>query len=569
MVNKDAVLKKHVLEIINNCRFDGLVVDKEIHLNLSGETDPTTGQLRDDREIDVVARFSFAGKQVVLLFECENTRKTDGFRADFKQYPAVLAAFESKPSKVSVLPKSGGSAIQTKHLRGVDVFALCFVYSDILPAAGHATALRAAQEFRYNIWNDTAVQYFRKVTSVLKDWCQFDLLRDFGLSLEPEATMTIPAIAIRQKTTDMYLGAIHPGQLLKIGYVVRRASEKKYAYQRMLSKQRIEDIGKFIISDAGEAILPNAVIAAFDDDKTVQKALKFDPDKSQLTVPRNYCSLWIIDGQHRAFGFVGTPYQHWSEHKHDRFDLPIIIFASLPQEIQTKTFININYHQKRIKTELLCDLATLTKDLSHRLTWASLLGEELKDATDSPLKDLIKVTELHAGRPLSLGAVVQYGLLETLLGYKYVSKAYGGPLYLYAPFRVAKPFDEDQNQQAFKKQVSLLKQFLRALKKNTQKSDEMRDPWRNLHDYALLKPTGINASFLVLSKILGVNPHPYNDLDDILKPLRRMSFKRDRVRKMGGGWQGFRALANAMITKINSAQSKAHQLSTYGKKDKI
>jgi DNA sulfur modification protein DndB len=127
--------------------------------------------------------------------------------------------------------------------------------------------------------------------------------------------------------------------------------------------------------------------------------VKYNEQTKSLTIPLKYCCAWIIDGQHRAFGFLGTQYEEWTQDKYEPFNLPIVLFKSLEQVVQTETFININYNQKRIKSDLLCDLFTLTRDLQHRLTWVSLLGHEVNDRSASPLRDQVRISELHGGRP--------------------------------------------------------------------------------------------------------------------------------------------------------------------------
>jgi len=366
----------------------------------------------------------------------------------------------------------------------------------------------------------------------------------------------------------MYLGCIHPGQLLKIAYVVRRASQKTYAYQRLLNKDRINAIGEFISSPSPQAFLPSAVIAVFDSDSQVRASLKYDAEKQELTVPLMYCSAWMIDGQHRAYGFLGTKYEEWTEEKFESFDLPVILFAELDPVVQTETFININYYQKRIKAGLLCDLTTLTKDLQHKLTWPSLLGSELNSDSGSPLRNKVKVSELHGRRPIGLSSLAQYGLLETLLGYKEKTHSYTGPLFNYAHFDRSAPFASEANQRAFRRQTTLIIRFLRGVHRNTKKPNPQADPWQNTSDYALLKPTGINALFMLLAKILQKHPNAGLDFDNYLKPLRSVIFKRNYVAKKGGGWKGFRGFANTMIKKVNKRE-KNNPLMLYGEKEKI
>jgi hypothetical protein len=193
----------------------------------------------------------------------------------------------------------------------------------------------------------------------------------------------------------------------------------------------------------------------------------------------------------------------------------------------------------------------------------------LNHASRSPLLDKIKISELHGGRPINLSSLVLYGLLETLLGYKPKPVTHSGPLFAYAPFDRSAPLDSEVNQKAFHKQVQLLIRFLEGVQKSTRTGDSRTDPWENIGDYSLLRPTGINALFMALAKILKKYPDAGVDFDAFLKPLRFVSFRRDYVAKKGGGWKGFRGFANTIIKRLNKGKSKKNRLALYGEKDKM
>lgn len=103
---------------------------------------------------------------------------------------------------------------------------------------------------------------------------------------------------------------------------------------------------------------------------------------------------------------------------------------------------------------------------------------------------------------------------------------------------------------------------------NTQNLDPTKDPWSNTKDYSLLKPAGINALLLVLSRIMEKHADASLDFKKYLKPLSKQSFKREYVARQGGGWKGFRGLANVMLRKLNK-KHKSDNLRLFGEKDKI
>jgi hypothetical protein len=236
--------------------------------------------------------------------------------------------------------------------------------------------------------------------------------------------------------------------------------------------------------------------------------------------------------------------------------------------LQNRTFVNINLYQKKIDPTLLCDLATAVPDLQNELTWPGQIAKRLNQI--EPLKGKIKISELDKGKPTTIASVARYALLESLLGHNRKSQSWDGPLCAYAPFNAKATLDNATNKTALSRQVNLVQRFLAAVRENTKHASAKKDPWANVKEYSLLKPTGINALFLLLSRILEKYPRVEKDigkdLQAYLKPLKGMRFTSKFVAEQGGGWKGFRSLANIMIRKINAANHDSLRL--FGEKEK-
>lgn len=560
MANQDAYLKREIKQVLESCGLEQAVIDREVQLNWTGQKD-LNGDFASDREFDVIARFRYRSQIIMLFFECATSGSAKGLLKEYRACHSDIDEVMAHLENVQVIA-SGDGQLKGRHFKDVEMIRMCFSYGEKLSDASYRTCLSAAKSHSFLVWNRLALTYYLRISSVLGRWSKYELFKDFGLNLEGTSSFHIDALEVKQKGKKMYVGKIHPGQLLKIAYVVRRASEKTFAYQRLLSAARINAIRAFVTSNESQAFLPNAVIAVFDK----ADGLHYSTSTHKLTIPLDYCSAWIIDGQHRVYGFVGTPYEKWEEGKFRPFELPIILFPSLQKSVQTQTFVNINYYQKKIKSELLCDLTTLTMDLRHKLTWPSLIGHELNTNPASPLKDRVRISELHTGRPIGLASLVQYGLLETLLGYKQATGSYAGPLFKYASFDPKKSFRSAANQASFQRHCDLLMRYLRGVRAHTSNADPTKDPWRNIRTFALLRPTGLNALFMVLAKILQKHPTAHLDFDTYLHPLSSAKFTKDYVAAKGGGWKGFRNFANTMIERLNSA---GYHLEKYGKKQKV
>ncbi len=558
--NKDRHLKQQTKEIFEGV-FSGLqdlLVRQEVSINFTDRTD-SSGNLLTEDEVDVVVSFRYNGHTVLIIVECENVdrvRETTRIYADnTSRWNRIL----EHPERIRVLHSQEGAF--SNPIWSAEEVRFCYIYRPSIKNL--ASCVTEAKKEKIIVWGQEALKYYLWISECLGGWARYEVFKELGLKLEPATTEDVEAFRIKQKETEMYVAAIHPAVLLRIGYVLRRASPRLYAYQRLVNKARIASIHRFIASTSPAAIIPNTIILVFDSDPEIQRRIVYHPGEKKLTIPTTYCSAWIIDGQHRAFGFISSEYAE-KRSSSPRFELPVVIFKQLPEELQTKIFIDINHNQKKIKPELLCDLTTLTKDLGNKLTWPSLLGRALNDARDSPLYEKVRISELHRGRPIGLSSLVQYGLLESLLGFKVADSGdfmYDGPLYKYAKFNPKEEFGV--NQAAFRKQRDLLIRFLVGVKKNTQCSDERRNPWINRRRYALLKPAGINALFLVLAKILAKYPSGELDFNNYLKPLKKINFSRHQVAILGGGWKGFRGLANKMIRALDKEKLARDHIGSY------
>ena len=535
-------LKNKVKKIAERCDFG---VDREVHLNISGSKD-TTGKYEDEKSVDVLAKLDHKGKYCMIFFECKDKKEMKAINKELSAWQNNINKILSKQNKIRVISSSDKN-VSDKDFQQVDEIRLCFVFSEKLTSDKYKIYQNIMKPYSFMIWNYRILKYYDKVSSVLEEWTKYEIFREFDFFFETLDSHKEPAVKIGQgeSSPEMYMLGLHPGLLLMIGYVLRRTSNKPDAYQRVINKDRIEKISEFLSSK--EVLLPNSIIITFDDDPEIQKEIEYE--NGYLKFPIQYCSAWIIDGQHRVYGFIKTKYRDWSIESNDEFKLPVLAFRNLNEILQNKTFVNINYYQKKINPTLLCDLATATRDLKNELTWPSLLIVELNKVP--PLKDYVRVSEFDTGRPITLSSFARYGLLGTLLGFNKRKAEYKGPLYQYADFDPKLKFENVKNQRAFKKQLNLLKRFFKGVEKNTKNKNKDKDPWSNLKDYSLLKTTGINALLLVLSRIIEKYPKISISLETYLKPLKKINFEREHVATKGGGWKGFRSLANEILEKLN------------------
>lgn len=188
------------------------------------------------------------------------------------------------------------------------------------------------------------------------------------------APVVVDAVSMTQDGKTMYAFVIDSKVLRDICTVSRRSEDKDHGYQRHLKETRLRQVARFI--DAG-GVIPNNIIIDF-----------FDPavsyNNGKLTIPTDRIVAWVIDGQHRLFGF---------SYAKKSYPLLVLAFLQLPIKEQVQLFITINTEQKKLPSSLGLDLLEYTgdpeKDLATRCREiVALLNEE----AESPWYQQINMT---------------------------------------------------------------------------------------------------------------------------------------------------------------------------------
>lgn len=302
--------------------------------------------------------------------------------------------------------------------------------------------LERASNYDISVIREQDITYYSELSKHIGTAAKYQLLADIFKNKDiPGLNLEVPAIKGRMGNDYFYSFAIEPANLLKIAYVCHRLKghdEKTLmTYQRMLEKKRLTGIRKFV-EDGGR--FPNSLVLNIESGKD---NLRFDQithkgkdDASTkavigtLHLPSRYKSAFVIDGQHRLYGFTDTKYA-------DKATVPVIAFENLDEITQADMFVDINSKQKKVRANLLEDLAADTKwgsDKSAEKLQAlnskvfSILGSKL----DSPLYDKISASEMKQSHesPLTIASLTSALKKTKLLGFvKGSNTLMHGPLY--------------------------------------------------------------------------------------------------------------------------------------------
>lgn len=218
-----------------------------------------------------------------------------------------------------------------------------------------------ADAYNIRVITENEIQYFEAFVAHIGTAGRYQFLAEFleGQEIPNLQNVRIPAVRGRFGAHTYYSFVISARHLLKIAFVNHQAlnhPDGRPAYQRMINKKRIADIGTFIQHGG---YFPTNILVNF------TEACRFDllsnKDNAdpnikfgQLYLPSKYKSAWVIDGQHRLYGFSNIS---------DRFldtSLFVLAFEKMDTKTEADLFITINHEQRSVSKSLL---VTLQADL--------------------------------------------------------------------------------------------------------------------------------------------------------------------------------------------------------------
>lgn len=221
--------------------------------------------------------------------------------------------------------------------------------------------IKRMADFEIVFFSESTITYYSELVKHLGTAARYQLLGNLLANVEIKNMQNkIPAIKGTMGGHDYYEFSIEPEKLLKIGYVLHRSEANKNmmpTYQRIIKKKRLKEVKNFI--DEG-GYFPNSLIISID---TKGKDLQFDQSATKvegalsklgiLHLPKKYHSAYIIDGQHRLYGYSDSIYAKSNT-------IPVVAFVNLDRSEQLKLFMDINENQKSVSKTLR---VTLNRDM--------------------------------------------------------------------------------------------------------------------------------------------------------------------------------------------------------------
>ena len=320
----------------------------------------------DRHQLDVVA----VGQDAIFVVECKSaeTPRNRNFKDDID----VICHYKEGVTKA--LRQLYGQSKKVRFILATRNYRI---------VEGGDDELRMKNNKIYHL-NDNTYDY---ISNLIKSYKESVIYQFYGLMFKDELInndrISIPALQGTMGGQKYYLFSIEPSTLLKIGFILHRTrvnDSMAPTYQRLLVPSRLKGITKFI--DEG-GYFPNSIIINFSCstkrlETFFEPAVRSSDSKSRLGmlhIPNAYGIAYIIDGQHRLYGYAASKYK-------DTSTIPVVAFEKMPSEDQLRIFMEINENQKAVSP-------SLRLDLEEDLYWnAQRIDSRMKALRSSVIKEL-------------------------------------------------------------------------------------------------------------------------------------------------------------------------------------
>lgn len=199
----------------------------------------------------------------------------------------------------------------------------------------------------------------------------------------PTGKLRFSVSLVTQGSHKFYTFTMPSDVLARTSFVTTRDEDPKKGFQRVLDRQRAEQIAQYI--DSGFGTIPTSIILSAQPDAELRTLVRGKTVEFNDT-PKAFL---VLDGQHRVYGFSIAK---------TALRVPVVVYNALSRQDETRLFIDINTKQRPVPNELLLDIKKLA---DYETETEQLLGElyDLFNTSQaSPLLGLMAPAERAAGK---------------------------------------------------------------------------------------------------------------------------------------------------------------------------
>lgn len=407
----DRQLEDDVWSLLYRMGFQELNIDRNFRVQLN-EKFPA-------RQLDVFAK----DEDTIFIVECTHAKE-----AGAKSVKVLL-------DKIGAIREDVVKAVHAHYGRDPKLKVKFAIATRNIDA--RSADIGRAQEAGVPILTEDDLTYFSRLTDILKGAARYQFLGRYLEGEKVEGLRTeVPATKGRVGDTVFYNFLISPHDLLRIAYISHMAKSSNgdlETYQRMVKPTRLKAIGSYI--DEGGTFPTNIVV------NIKQSGLKFnvretfgDTATGILTLPGQYGSAWVIDGQHRLYGYAYAR----RGRAEDRSVVSVLAYENLPIRDEIQMFVDINTQQVKVSRNLVNEIVS-NLDIEHEDPRRRLeaicarVALLLDSAKGSPVKNRILTVaqEKTNVRCLTLTSLAD-GIEENDLVGKIAKATKSGPLVIQA-----------------------------------------------------------------------------------------------------------------------------------------
>lgn len=336
------------------------------------------------KQIDVLAK----DEETVVVVECKSCRKPErrSLQKDIEEFANLKGPIARAVKKHY---QQNGPKLKIVWL---------FVTNNIIWSPQDKT--RAEGEKIQRI-TEKELRYYMQIAEHLKSAARYQFLAEFlkDQKIPAMERVSVPAIKGKLGGKSFYSFISTPRQMLKIAFVNHRSlndPEGAPSYQRLVSKTRLGQITKFL---EGGGFFPTNILVNFTQKCQFELAQKDEAANvsfGKLYLPSRYRSAWVIDGQHRLYGYAPLSEEYLDQ------NIMVVAFEKLDKTEEANLFVTINHEQKTVPK-------TLLDELEGELKWGSNKPNERIGAISSRL---ISVLNEDIGEPF-YRRVTQQGITAT------------------------------------------------------------------------------------------------------------------------------------------------------------
>ncbi len=257
------------------------------------------------------------------------------------------------------------------------------------------------------VWDEQFFEYYNSLYSKIGIYAKYELQRELEIMLNESEfanLKNIPSLKINTGNGDFYyLTAIDPLDLLKITYVARRERGDQNFYQRMINENKVKKIA-YQISKNQLSFFNNLILSALDMEGIEFEELNRTDNISlgKLSFNNRLKNLWIVDGQHRLYGYSKVK----DYNKLDHPKIPLSLIVNKNEKEQGSIFISINTNQTILSEDYKWDLYGVYKaDLKRNI--AALTPRYLNDLNS--LKGRVYIPSITPTRKKGLIGISKIG----------------------------------------------------------------------------------------------------------------------------------------------------------------